>query len=1265
MGPAFALAMAGAASAHQAATASREETGQQRTDRTRRTSADLQLAQKGATSAATASPSALDSLSRLQQLADASPQVVQLRRLQALAHGRFAPVAQLAGGPEEEELVQGKFGTAQLQPQLQQAPRANNTGLPDQLKSGIETLSGLSMDHVRVHYNSSQPAQLNALAFAQGSDIHLAPGQEKHLPHEAWHVVQQKQGRVKPTVQMKGSINVNDDSELEKEADVMGEKGLQASTVRENTNAGFPKQFVGNKSSRSIPGNHATGIVQRRTLLRSEKEQLEKYIKTAISIEADYKSDIAMIKETESNVLCSALELKEFDVMITEAVEYYDIFFTELTNKKSKAHQSDKAYDSFIKHLNIYTSSGGKNKLVNLKKYVKRLPKEDNEKVDIPSVVRFSDYLILVKKLYVQADLQSKKLYPLPDILKLTSDLGILINKVEENDEDDWGSINSLHHQISGSLEAYPKWNSAVRKQFIELRLIDSKKKVGKNLLEDIGSINVASRSNKSEGYYMRSQNVHKMHIGNDEVTPFIERTGKYLEEGAKVYNIGGAKMMSDTVMVQKDLRRGRKKVSSKKAEGLRDDILEHKNKYVKFMVDNFGTDTKHLKAPKAQLDAQYPCVLILFEKELMNKVSKSKDNIPEFLTHLVAGHVNAALTRSSLRPLVDRRQSFGFMTPTITDVHSGVRLSLGITPSEDWCHAVIEGIKVADADIDTYDGFKSVPGNTKEKDPDFVIMNKFNQGSVLGAGHKLITEKLLSEGNKTSITRSEINTIFGTREGSDVVKDILNVGKPDFDGQTVDQDSIALYKRLKSFYERLINISGGEVENKEVVWVSIDPGEKLQDLMDIAVEAVYDDSKNIVDLDESSDEEDREPSRVPSGMSALFLPIASYSSIHEDENRSIIYDTAPFSYFEIDGSWKRTFKLDYIERLGVRCQLVTSAFKEKALKNFDKAAEEDIIKLIQPHYQAIKIIKEKGNEDEENIRDQFRLNKPQDKKQQEIEADRVELKIEKIGKRVKHEVDQKETKIRNLTHKRNTFFSKQKDNLEVQLEACAVLMNSYMECKAINPRTNLPIMPKKLKVVTKDLNSLMTKIKKSDKESNPSKFVASAILDAFEKVGFGEMEKAVNAKAISNVEVAFVDVNPCMTDQDDFDSGENLYHQTMQKYDKLRMIVVDITSSTEKQVNDLISLFQDQSVDRDRKEIVPFLCLAKSGTKHDQMGLDISTMGRCHYIMHDSFQQDKLMLAELRNLNSASRSLSNNTEPLLVKKLRRDLRKAAQQSEK
>jgi hypothetical protein len=103
----------------------------------------------------------------------------------------------------------------------------NRTGLPDTLKSGVESLSGLALDDVQVHYNSSQPARLDALAYAQGTDIHVAPGQERHLPHEAWHVVQQAQGRVRPTMQMKNGIQTNDNQGLEHEADVMGKRALQ------------------------------------------------------------------------------------------------------------------------------------------------------------------------------------------------------------------------------------------------------------------------------------------------------------------------------------------------------------------------------------------------------------------------------------------------------------------------------------------------------------------------------------------------------------------------------------------------------------------------------------------------------------------------------------------------------------------------------------------------------------------------------------------------------------------------------------------------------------------------------------------------------------------------------------------------------------------------------------------------------------------------------------------------------------------------------
>jgi hypothetical protein len=106
------------------------------------------------------------------------------------------------------------------------ASPTNSTGLPDQLRAGIESLSGMSMAHVNVHDNSGQPAQLNASADTNDSDIHLAEWQERHLPHEAWHVVQQAQGRVMPTMPMKGNVAVNEDEGLEKVADALGAAAL-------------------------------------------------------------------------------------------------------------------------------------------------------------------------------------------------------------------------------------------------------------------------------------------------------------------------------------------------------------------------------------------------------------------------------------------------------------------------------------------------------------------------------------------------------------------------------------------------------------------------------------------------------------------------------------------------------------------------------------------------------------------------------------------------------------------------------------------------------------------------------------------------------------------------------------------------------------------------------------------------------------------------------------------------------------------------------
>lgn len=172
-------------------------------------------------------------------------------------------------------LEDNRESSVQRQPQVTQK---NDTGLPDNLKAGIESLSGYSMDDVTVHYNSSKPATLQAHAYAQGTDIHLASGQEQHLPHEAWHVVQQKQGRVKPTMQMNGGVEVNDNAGLEQEADHMGTKASQVGDKHlALKTVGTQLQHVSAAIGQSNPVQGVfivNGTYVSRTVLREKKAEI-------------------------------------------------------------------------------------------------------------------------------------------------------------------------------------------------------------------------------------------------------------------------------------------------------------------------------------------------------------------------------------------------------------------------------------------------------------------------------------------------------------------------------------------------------------------------------------------------------------------------------------------------------------------------------------------------------------------------------------------------------------------------------------------------------------------------------------------------------------------------------------------------------------------------------------------------------------------------------------------------------------------------------
>ena len=227
----------------------------------------------------------------------------------------------------ESPVYKSRFQANMATVPVRKAP--NKTGLPDNLKAGVEALSGFSMDDVRVHYNSSKPTQLQALAYTQGTEIHVGPGQEKHLAHEAWHVIQQMQGRVKPTMQRKG-VRINDNEGLETEADFMGSKAKE-----------YQHQDTILYPSRSAEISLHT--IQRATVVRGGTCKAEQFVKGAEKMEADGKlygvsTSSNLAKEGDLDILGNTVFNKKIGVSTTEKIEQVGGTCTSTPTKNNPWH---------------------------------------------------------------------------------------------------------------------------------------------------------------------------------------------------------------------------------------------------------------------------------------------------------------------------------------------------------------------------------------------------------------------------------------------------------------------------------------------------------------------------------------------------------------------------------------------------------------------------------------------------------------------------------------------------------------------------------------------------------------------------------------------------------------------------------------------------------------------------------------------------------------------------------------------------------------
>ena len=262
----------------------------------------------------------------------------------------------------QNKSLQRKADMANSAAQRAEAPRPNNTGMPDNLKAGIESLSGFSMDDVRVHYNSSKPATVQALAYTQGTDIHVAPGQEKCLPHEAWHVAQQMAGRVSPTTNING-MPVNDNAALEHEADVMGEKAVgQMKMAHSNKNYVY-KSLKNVSQLLSVNEiNYTTEYTYKNLVdaLQTTGDSLTDDSSFKIGKEAKKKSDWKKIFTGILNVTDDSLGVGTYGkVDISECTDYRSIVkklkdSVSLTGEEKKENDNDSS-EVEIEPFDLYT----------------------------------------------------------------------------------------------------------------------------------------------------------------------------------------------------------------------------------------------------------------------------------------------------------------------------------------------------------------------------------------------------------------------------------------------------------------------------------------------------------------------------------------------------------------------------------------------------------------------------------------------------------------------------------------------------------------------------------------------------------------------------------------------------------------------------------------------------------------------------------------------------------------------------------------------
>ncbi|MEM7038529.1 MAG: DUF4157 domain-containing protein, partial [Bacteroidota bacterium] len=135
--------------------------------------------------------------------------------------------------------IQGKFSdfVKEQGQESKSASSGSQVSMSESVQAKMEGTLGADFSGVQMYKDSEKAQGIGAQAYAQGNEVHFAPGQFKEdtagqelIGHELAHVVQQREGRVSANTSV-GGMPVNDSSALENEADAKGAQAARASDV--------------------------------------------------------------------------------------------------------------------------------------------------------------------------------------------------------------------------------------------------------------------------------------------------------------------------------------------------------------------------------------------------------------------------------------------------------------------------------------------------------------------------------------------------------------------------------------------------------------------------------------------------------------------------------------------------------------------------------------------------------------------------------------------------------------------------------------------------------------------------------------------------------------------------------------------------------------------------------------------------------------------------------------------------------------------------